>query len=429
MMEWWQAVILGVVEGITEFLPVSSTGHLIIASALLGLDHPEVKPAMDAFNIVIQGAAILAVVGLYWSRLIQILMGVLGRDRDGLRLFVHLLIAFFPVAILGVLLHGPIESRLFYPGPVVAALMIGGVFMMLIDRWRIRRFGGVGDDAGGLAIEQLTAGRALTVGLLQCVSLWPGTSRAMMTLAGAYLVGLRPRQAAEFSFLLGLPVLVGATCYALLQNLLEEDDAEISALPGSALELAGVGLFGLLAIILLTAGVHLLIGTPPGSKDNADTQCNTEDGASGDAQVAARGAHGMPRWLMLVAGLIATALGSGATYMVSSMLATAGKGSETNMFAVLGPASVTIGIVGTVLAAGATVKWLVAFVGRHGLTLFGGYRIVMGGAVLLLSAWGVIAIVPDEELPEAGEVPTTVEAPPEAPADSPPADAPDGSGG
>jgi undecaprenyl-diphosphatase len=223
-----QAIILGVVEGITEYLPISSTGHLIIASALLGLDEPpERKAAVDAFNIVIQGGAILAVLGLYFPRVVQMLRGLAGRDAIGLRLLINLFIAFLPAAVIGVLLNDWIEQQLFHPGPVMFALAAGGVVMIFIGRWQRRFFHGDEhqdpDDAHSFVdIEHLTWRRALLIGALQCLAMWPGTSRSMVTIVGGMLVGLRPKQAAEFSFLLGLPTLGGACVYKGAQSFLDE---------------------------------------------------------------------------------------------------------------------------------------------------------------------------------------------------------------
>lgn len=229
-MEWWQAVILGLVEGVTEYLPVSSTGHLIIASSLMGLDTPADKAAVDAFNIVIQGGAILAVLGLYWPRVMQMFRGLVGRDEAGRRLLVHLFIAFLPAAVLGVLLDDLIEAHLFRTGPVLAALALGGVWMIWLDRRHggthaRRRDGGEEPAEQGLTVDGLTWRQALLIGLFQCVAMWPGTSRSMMTIAGGVTLGLRRKDAAEFSFLLGLPTLGGACVYKLAKNLNQSHDA------------------------------------------------------------------------------------------------------------------------------------------------------------------------------------------------------------
>ena len=221
-MLWWHAALLGLVEGITEYLPISSTGHLIIVTGLLGLGgDPTTKSAIDAFTIVIQGGAILAVLGLYRRRVGQMIRGLAGRDRVGLKLAINLGVAFMPAAVLGVLLDDWIGSRLFSTWPVLAALALGGVYMMVVDRLRKRR----GEDEPAVDITELTIRKSLIIGLMQCVAMWPGTSRSMMTITGGVLVGLRPRQAAEFSFLLGLPTLGGACVYKLGKNLKQSHDA------------------------------------------------------------------------------------------------------------------------------------------------------------------------------------------------------------
>jgi undecaprenyl-diphosphatase len=220
------AIILGLVEGITEYLPVSSTGHLIIVSSLLGLDREETtKAAVDAFNIVVQGGAILAVLGLYFSRVMSMLRGLLGKDAVGLKLFKNLVIAFMPAAVLGVLLDDYIEAMLFRPWPVIAALALGGLLLIMMKRWQdalFARDAGESEEqneaSGFIDIEALSWKQALAIGFLQCVAMWPGTSRSMMTIVGGMFMGLRPKQAAEFSFLLGLPTLGGACVYKLLKS-------------------------------------------------------------------------------------------------------------------------------------------------------------------------------------------------------------------
>jgi len=225
MLNTWQAVVLGLVEGITEYLPVSSTGHLEIVADLLKLKtSPEAARAVNTFNVVVQGGAILAVLGLYFPRFVQMLKGLIGRDNNGFRLLVNIVLAFIPAAIVGKLLHDAIEARLFRPWPVVAAFIVGGVYMILVEAWRSGRWGWGGRSGPawnydrGHTIDQITPAEALMIGCLQIVALWPGTSRSMMTITGGYFARLKPAAAAEFSFLLGVPTLLAATLYKLWKD-------------------------------------------------------------------------------------------------------------------------------------------------------------------------------------------------------------------
>ena len=254
-LTWFQAVVLGLVEGITEYLPVSSTGHLILASALLGLDSPpERKAAVDAFNIVIQGGAILAVLGLYWPRVRGMIAGVLGKDRAGLRLLGLLVVAFLPAALLGPFLDDPIEQYLFNPPAVVTALALWGLVMIFIGAWQRRRFP---EGAPAPGIADLTWRSALFIGALQCVAMWPGTSRSMITIVAGMLVGLRPRESAEFSFLLALPTLGGACVFKLAKDLLGSDPSALAQL-GVAPMLVGIAVATLSAALAVKWLVHYL---------------------------------------------------------------------------------------------------------------------------------------------------------------------------
>lgn len=255
-----QAAILGLVEGITEYLPISSTGHLIITASLLGLDTPEGKSAIDAFNIVIQGGAILAVVGLYWSRFVQMLRGLLGQDNAGVALMVNLVLAFLPAAMLGPVLDEWLERHLFFPGPVVAALALGGVYMIYVDQ---RRRGGIGGVRGGSTlrmsgsekrIEDLRPHEAVFIGLMQCIAMIPGTSRSMMTITAGYFCGLRPTAAAEFSFLLGVPTLGAACLYKLYKNMWPSHEAGID--PGAAVD-AHRNMFELFGVVPIVVGLSV----------------------------------------------------------------------------------------------------------------------------------------------------------------------------
>ena len=205
----WQAVLLGLVEGLTEFLPVSSTGHLLVTEALLGVPEGE---AANAFAVVIQAGAILAVTALYPHRLWAMAQGLRGADPAGRTLLRNVLVAFLPAAVFGVLFDDAIEAALFGPWPVVFAWAVGGL-ALLGARPR-----GVGGEDPADALVTLTAREALGIGVAQVVALWPGTSRSLMALVGGLAVGLPMHAAVEFSFLLGWVTLSAATGYKLLKS-------------------------------------------------------------------------------------------------------------------------------------------------------------------------------------------------------------------
>lgn len=227
------AVVLGLVEGITEFLPISSTGHLIIANHALGLEsdrqlrdaegnplwheppsaeNPDgvpltVKLAADTFAVVIQAGAIAAVVLIFWGRLTGILSGLMGRNSAGLRLLRNIVVACVPAVVLGLAVGDLIDEYLFSIEAVVVALVSGAALMFAAERWRKQQPGAA---TSRLDPSDLTVRQALGIGLMQCLALWPGTSRSMVTMVGGYFAGLSPARAAEFSFLVGLPILTGA---------------------------------------------------------------------------------------------------------------------------------------------------------------------------------------------------------------------------
>ena len=289
-MSIWQAIVLGLVEGITEYLPISSTGHLVLTTWLLGLNDADQKTAVDAFVIFIQGGAILAVLGLYRRRVGQMIRGLFGTNAQGRRLLVNLVVAFLPAAALGPLLNDAIETRLFHPVPVIAALAIGGVVMIVLGPWQRRFYHEGSEQHTGhtyVDLDQLTWRMALVIGLLQCLAMWPGTSRSMVTIVGGMLVGMRARHAAEFSFLLALPTLGGACVYRLAKNM-----------------------------------------------------------ASG--------------------------------------------GGEQSMFEVLGWLPVVVGLAAATVSAALAIKWLVGWLTRHGLAVFGWYRLGIAGVFVVLVWAGVI---------------------------------------
>jgi undecaprenyl-diphosphatase len=200
------ALILGIVEGLTEFLPVSSTGHLILTSSALNLD----GGLVDSFNVAIQSGAIMAVVILYWKRFKDLFNLKNTGGLKGPRGLFLIALTTAPALALAALFHKQIKAALFSPGPVALALACGGLAMILIER----RSG----DTPLESLDAITPRLALGIGLFQCLSLWPGMSRAAATIIGARLLGLRRGQAAEYSFLAAVPILVAATAYELVSN-------------------------------------------------------------------------------------------------------------------------------------------------------------------------------------------------------------------
>ena len=212
-----QAIILGLVEGVTEYLPVSSTGHLILVAWLLGLSEDAAKKAaLDSFNIVIQGGAILAVLGLYRARVAAMVKGLSGANHAGLMLFLKLIVAFLPAAVLGLMFNKAIKERLFLPIPVLMALGGGGVLLLVLSPWIRTLVGRERDEKDDFSM--LSFQHALAIGFMQALAMWPGTSRSMVTILGGMLFGLSPRRAAEFSFLLGLPTLSAACAYEIFKQ-------------------------------------------------------------------------------------------------------------------------------------------------------------------------------------------------------------------
>ncbi len=209
-----KAALLGIVEGITEFLPISSTGHLVVTEKLIHVGtHPGSKDAADTYAITIQSGAILAVVVLYWRRLMEMGRGVLGRDEEGRRIASATVIAFIPAAIVGVLLEKAIRDKLFGVWPIIVAWAVGGVVILLFSRALYAR-----GAQSGAPLESITMRAAVIIGAAQVIALWPGTSRSMVTILAALAVGYSVGAAVEFSFLLGLLTLGAATVFDLLRH-------------------------------------------------------------------------------------------------------------------------------------------------------------------------------------------------------------------
>ncbi|WP_174297182.1 undecaprenyl-diphosphate phosphatase [Sphingomonas bacterium] len=206
MSDWLTVLILGIVEGVTEFLPVSSTGHLILAGALLGYDEKYWK----VFNVVIQLGAILAIVALYWRTFWTVILGLLRREAGAVRFTRNILVAFLPAAVIGLALHRQVEVLLGKPLVVAVALIAGGVAILAIER--LARPG----DIRGVAEVPLTT--AVGIGFIQCLAMVPGVSRSGATILGALSLGVERRTAAEFSFFLAIPTMLGASALEIVKN-------------------------------------------------------------------------------------------------------------------------------------------------------------------------------------------------------------------
>lgn len=203
--QYLDAILLGLIEGLTEFLPVSSTGHLIIFDRLLDFQGPPGK----VFEVVIQLGAILAICTVYFTRLWKVVTG-LPDSPDARRFALAVILAFLPAMVLGAGLHGVIKTLLFNPTVVSVALIVGGVAILLVERLvPVARYH---------QIERFPAPLALKIGLCQCLALVPGVSRSGATILGSLLMGVDRRTAAEFSFFLAIPTMAGATAYDLYKN-------------------------------------------------------------------------------------------------------------------------------------------------------------------------------------------------------------------
>jgi len=215
---FFQSVFLGIVEGVTEFLPISSTGHLIIAGQLIGFT----GNTADVFEVVIQLGAILAICVLYARKLFGVAFG-LTHDRRAQHFALAIIIGFLPAAFLGFLLHDFIKQVLFSPMVVCASLVLGGIAILAIERWK--------PATRIVEIENLTPMTSLKIGLFQCLAMIPGVSRSGATILGAVMLGVERKTAAEFSFFLAIPTMLGATVLDLwkARHILNPDDSAVIA--------------------------------------------------------------------------------------------------------------------------------------------------------------------------------------------------------
>lgn len=241
MSELISIIILGIVEGMTEFLPVSSTGHLILASALLGYD----AEYWALFNIVIQLGAILAIVVLYWRTFWAVGQGLLRLDPVSIRFVRNILVAFLPAALIGLALHKYIEALLGSPMTVAVALVVGGIAIIGIERWV--------KEGTIVGVADIPLPKVVGIGLIQCLAMVPGVSRSGATILGALSLGVERRTAAEFSFFLAIPTMMGATVLELISK-----REELAA--GNSVGLGGIALGFLVSFVVAIVVVKWFVG-------------------------------------------------------------------------------------------------------------------------------------------------------------------------
>ena len=209
----WKAAVLGFVEGVTEYLPISSTGHLHVTQRLLDVGATDAtEDAADTYAITIQGGAILAVLLLYRRRLATMVSGLLGRDEPGRRVLLAVVVAVIPAVVTAVLFEQSIKDNLLGVGPIVGAWIAGGLLILWLAP-RLRELG-----SRGIPLDEITPRHAAIIGIAQILALWPGTSRSLVTIVAGVFLGLSLAAAVEFSFLLGFVTLAGATAYETLKN-------------------------------------------------------------------------------------------------------------------------------------------------------------------------------------------------------------------
>jgi undecaprenyl-diphosphatase len=248
MTDTLAAILLGILEGLTEFLPVSSTGHLILATELLGFDQRE----WEVFNIAIQPAAILAIVVLYWRTFWDVAKGLFGLEKGALAFVRNLLVAFFPAVLLGLAFGDTIEGFLGNAVLVCWTLIVGGVAILAIERW-------ANPPAEGPGVSGVPLRTAILIGVVQCLAMIPGVSRSGATILGAMAFGVDRKTAAEFSFFLAVPTLSGATVYQLAKygSDLTTRDLELIGI-GSA-----VGFVTAIVVVRLFIAIITRIGFAP----------------------------------------------------------------------------------------------------------------------------------------------------------------------
>ena len=220
MSDWLIAVLLGIIEGLTEFLPVSSTGHLILAGELVGFtDNSSI-----AFKIAIQLGAILAVLLVYWQRFWAVGTGLLKAQPGAIAFTRNILLGFVPAMLIGVIAYDAIRAAMQTPEIVAIALVVGGIIILVLER--------IVKNVRFHSVEDIPFGTALSIGLIQCTAMLPGVSRSGATIMGGLMMGVERKTAAEFSFFLAVPTMMAATVYALWKDraLLSADDLDMIAI-------------------------------------------------------------------------------------------------------------------------------------------------------------------------------------------------------
>ena len=201
-----KAAVMGIVEGLTEFLPISSTGHLILAGSLLGFDDDKAK----VFDIAIQSGAIFAVIGVYWQKIKSTVMA-LPTSRQARKLAINVTIGFLPAVVVGLTVYKMIKSQLFNPGVVAGAFIVGGLIILWVEK-------SIKPVARIHEVDDMSFSDAIKVGFVQCLGMIPGTSRSGATIIGGMLLGLSRKAATEFSFFLAIPTLLGAGVYSMYKE-------------------------------------------------------------------------------------------------------------------------------------------------------------------------------------------------------------------
>ncbi|MDM5281579.1 undecaprenyl-diphosphate phosphatase [Paenibacillus silvae] len=225
-MDFISSIIMGIIEGLTEFLPVSSTGHMILTAHLLGLS--EDNESVKTFEVVVQLGAVLAVVVLYWNKFIDMFRFTGGQRPYSRRLNLgHIILAMVPAVFIGLVLRDWIKAHLFGPETVLYSLVIGGILMIVAERWSRKSSRITTHD-----VDDITYKQAFAVGMFQILALWPGFSRSGSTISGGLFAGISRVAAAEFTFLVSVPIMIGATGYDLYKSInhLNSDDFVIFAI-------------------------------------------------------------------------------------------------------------------------------------------------------------------------------------------------------